>query len=69
MDGARVRRDDLLVTLETSKTVEELVSEQDGVLTQLVRAGTSCTPGQLIALIGPRHRPLSRSPSPPLTAG
>ena len=52
-DGAQVRRDDPLVTLETSKAVEELVSEQDGTLTQLVRAGASCTPGQLIARIGP----------------
>ncbi|MFD1540521.1 2-oxo acid dehydrogenase subunit E2 [Nonomuraea guangzhouensis] len=52
-DGARVRRDDPLVTVETSKAVEELVSEQDGVLTHLVRAGASCTPGQLIARIGP----------------
>lgn len=52
-DGAQVRRDDPLMTLETSKAVEELVSEQDGVLTQLVRAGASCVPGQLIARIGP----------------
>ncbi|MET7463668.1 2-oxo acid dehydrogenase subunit E2 [Nonomuraea sp. NPDC005501] len=52
-DGAPVRRDDPLVTLETSKTVDELVSEQDGVLTQLVRTGATCTPGQLIARVGP----------------
>ncbi|MFI7706133.1 2-oxo acid dehydrogenase subunit E2 [Nonomuraea sp. NPDC049480] len=52
-DGAPVRRDDPLVTLETSKTVDELVSEQDGVLTQLLRTGATCTPGQLIARVGP----------------
>ncbi|MEU4226964.1 2-oxo acid dehydrogenase subunit E2 [Nonomuraea sp. NPDC026600] len=51
-DGARVERGDPLVTLETSKAVEELDSEQDGVLTQLARVGASCTPGQLIARIG-----------------
>ncbi|MEV1240492.1 2-oxo acid dehydrogenase subunit E2 [Nonomuraea sp. NPDC050022] len=52
-DGSQVRCDDPLATLETSKAVEELVSEQDGVLTQVVRAGASCAPGQLIARIGP----------------
>ncbi|SEH02916.1 2-oxoglutarate dehydrogenase E2 component (dihydrolipoamide succinyltransferase) [Nonomuraea solani] len=52
-DGAPVRRDDPVATLETSKTVEELVSEQDGALTQLVRTGMRCVPGQLIARVGP----------------
>ncbi|MEU7739314.1 2-oxo acid dehydrogenase subunit E2 [Nonomuraea sp. NPDC049158] len=67
-DGSPVRRDDPLATLETSKAVEELVSEQDGVLTQVVRAGASCTPGQLIARIGPTQTVLPE-PVPAANSG
>ncbi|MEU7830407.1 2-oxo acid dehydrogenase subunit E2 [Nonomuraea sp. NPDC049129] len=69
-DGARVWRNDPLVTLETSKAVEELVSEQDGVLTQLVGAGASCAPGQLIARIGPKPTlPEAEEPVPAVEGG
>jgi 2-oxoglutarate dehydrogenase E2 component (dihydrolipoamide succinyltransferase) len=52
-DGAAVRRDDAVASVETSKTVEELVSEHDGVLTHLLPEGADCTPGQPIARIAP----------------
>ncbi|MEV0348357.1 2-oxo acid dehydrogenase subunit E2 [Nonomuraea sp. NPDC050680] len=67
-DGARVRCDDPLATLETSKAVEELVSEQDGVLTQVVRAGAPCAPGQLIARIGPAPAALPEPVQAPIPA-
>ncbi|WP_219461804.1 2-oxo acid dehydrogenase subunit E2 [Nonomuraea rhizosphaerae] len=54
-DGAEVRRDDALASVETSKAVEELVSEHDGMLTHVVRAGATCAPGQVIAHIAAAH--------------
>ncbi|MER6944218.1 2-oxo acid dehydrogenase subunit E2 [Nonomuraea sp. NPDC000554] len=65
-DGARVRRDDVVASLETSKAVEELVSEHDGVLTHLLPVGAECVPGELIARVGPRPEPADAlAPDPP----
>ncbi|MEU0569103.1 2-oxo acid dehydrogenase subunit E2 [Nonomuraea sp. NPDC005983] len=68
-DGARVRRDDVVASLETSKAVEELVSEHDGVLTHLLPVGAECVPGELIARVGPRPEPRNAlAPDPPAAA-
>ncbi|MEU6783297.1 2-oxo acid dehydrogenase subunit E2 [Nonomuraea angiospora] len=56
-DGAPVRGDDVVASVETSKTVEELVSGHDGILVQLIPAGADCTPGQPIAHITPHPTP------------
>ncbi|WP_066937552.1 2-oxo acid dehydrogenase subunit E2 [Microtetraspora fusca] len=48
-DGAAVRAGDPLVTVETSKAVEELAAEEAGVLRRLLQAGAECVPGQAIA--------------------
>ncbi|WP_433444168.1 2-oxo acid dehydrogenase subunit E2 [Nonomuraea sp. CA-141351] len=57
-DGARVRGDEVVASVETSKTVEELVSEHDGILVHLLPAGAECAPGQPIARIAdPRATP------------
>ncbi|KAB8194428.1 dehydrogenase [Nonomuraea phyllanthi] len=50
-DGAAVRADEVVASVETSKTVEELVSAYEGVLTHLLPAGSDCAPGQPIARI------------------
>ncbi|MFI7127216.1 2-oxo acid dehydrogenase subunit E2 [Nonomuraea sp. NPDC050153] len=59
-DGAPVGRDDVVASVETSKTVEELVSGHDGVLAHLIPAGSDCAPGQPIAHI--------TAPAPPTPA-
>ncbi|MET7333127.1 2-oxo acid dehydrogenase subunit E2 [Nonomuraea sp. NPDC005650] len=63
-DGAPVGRDDVVASVETSKTVEELVSGHDGVLAHLIPAGSDCTPGQPIA-----HITTPAPPPPPASAG
>ncbi|TDC82345.1 hypothetical protein E1292_50325, partial [Nonomuraea deserti] len=50
-DGAAVRAGDVVAEVETSKTVEELVSEHDGVLIHLTPAGRDIAPGDPIARI------------------
>ncbi|TDD01104.1 lipoyl domain-containing protein, partial [Nonomuraea diastatica] len=50
-DGAAVRAGEVVAEVETSKTVEELVSEYDGVLTQLMPAGRDIAPGDPIARV------------------
>ncbi|NUW41365.1 2-oxo acid dehydrogenase subunit E2 [Nonomuraea rhodomycinica] len=50
-DGAPVRREEPVATLETSKAVEELTAEQDGTLTHLLAQGAVCRPGDLLARI------------------
>ncbi|MER6000709.1 2-oxo acid dehydrogenase subunit E2 [Nonomuraea angiospora] len=63
-DGAPVRGDDVVASVETSKTVEELVSGHDGILVQLIPAGADCTPGQPIAHITPHPAPPPTPPPP-----
>ncbi|MFG6192105.1 2-oxo acid dehydrogenase subunit E2 [Nonomuraea sp. JJY05] len=69
-DGAPVRGDDVVASVETSKTVEELVSGHDGILVQLVPAGADCTPGQPIAHVTPQtaQPPALPAPAPPAPA-
>ncbi|MFG2995359.1 2-oxo acid dehydrogenase subunit E2 [Streptomyces sp. NPDC048340] len=50
-DGATVAKDEDLVTLETSKAAEDLVSEHDGVLHHAVGAGEQVAPGAVIGRI------------------
>ncbi|MBB5780727.1 2-oxo acid dehydrogenase subunit E2 [Nonomuraea jabiensis] len=69
-DGAPVRGEDVVAAVETSKTVEELVSGHDGILVQLIPAGADCTPGQPIAHITPHPAPTTTPPmlaTPPPT--
>ncbi|WP_067171718.1 2-oxo acid dehydrogenase subunit E2 [Microtetraspora niveoalba] len=62
-DGAAVRAGDPLVTVETSKAVEELAAEEAGVLRRLVPAGAECSPGQAIArLLAPGEQPAGAAP-------
>ncbi|MFI6481985.1 2-oxo acid dehydrogenase subunit E2 [Nonomuraea sp. NPDC050663] len=48
-DGRAVRAGEAIVELETSKTVEELTAEHDGVLRHALAEGAECAPGQVIA--------------------
>lgn len=50
-DGATVAKDEDLLTLETSKAAEDLVSEHDGVLHHAVKAGEQVPPGAVIGRI------------------
>ncbi|MGC5011947.1 2-oxo acid dehydrogenase subunit E2 [Streptosporangium sp. DT93] len=50
-DGQAVRAGEPLVELETSKAVEELTAELDGVVRHLLAAGAECEPGQVIATL------------------
>ncbi|MEV4013345.1 2-oxo acid dehydrogenase subunit E2 [Nonomuraea angiospora] len=63
-DGAPVRGDDVVASVETSKTVEELVSGHDGILVQLIPAGADCTPGQPIAHVTSQTAPPPTTPTP-----
>ncbi|MGW6502923.1 2-oxo acid dehydrogenase subunit E2 [Nonomuraea angiospora] len=69
-DGAPVRGDDVVASVETSKTVEELVSGHDGILVHLIPAGADCTPGQPIAHITSHPSPVAAGSGdePPSTA-
>lgn len=51
-DGAEVKAGDPVVMVETSKAVEDVVSEDGGVLHRLLPAGATCLPGQVIGRIG-----------------
>ncbi|GIH28017.1 dihydrolipoamide acetyltransferase component of pyruvate dehydrogenase complex [Acrocarpospora phusangensis] len=48
-DGDAVAIGDPLVVVETSKTAEELLAEDAGILRRVVAEGADCEPGQLIA--------------------
>ncbi|GAA0989273.1 2-oxo acid dehydrogenase subunit E2 [Acrocarpospora macrocephala] len=48
-DGEAVAIGDPLVVVETSKTAEELLAEDAGILRRVVAEGSDCEPGQLIA--------------------
>jgi 2-oxoglutarate dehydrogenase E2 component (dihydrolipoamide succinyltransferase) len=50
-DGAAVRADDPLVSIETSKAIEEISAPGDGVVRQLRGAAQECAPGDLIATV------------------
>jgi 2-oxoglutarate dehydrogenase E2 component (dihydrolipoamide succinyltransferase) len=52
-DGGMVGADEALVSLETSKAVEELASAEGGVLRHGMPAGTQCAPGTVIGRIAP----------------
>lgn len=51
-DGTEVKADDVVVSVETSKAVEELTAEADGSLHHFAAPGTWCKPNELIATIG-----------------
>jgi pyruvate/2-oxoglutarate/acetoin dehydrogenase E1 component/pyruvate/2-oxoglutarate dehydrogenase complex dihydrolipoamide acyltransferase (E2) component len=51
-EGATVDADDAVAVVETSKSTEEIVTGQDGVLHILVPAGHECAPGDTIAYVG-----------------
>jgi 2-oxoglutarate dehydrogenase E2 component (dihydrolipoamide succinyltransferase) len=51
-DGAEVAPGEAVVMVETSKAVEDVVSEAAGVLRRLLPAGATCAPGQIIGRIG-----------------
>jgi 2-oxoglutarate dehydrogenase E2 component (dihydrolipoamide succinyltransferase) len=62
-DGAEVKAGDAVVMVETSKAVEDMVSEDGGVLRRLLPAGATCTPGQVIGRIGhPGPEPVAAEP-------
>jgi 2-oxoglutarate dehydrogenase E2 component (dihydrolipoamide succinyltransferase) len=59
-DEQPVEAGETIATLETSKSVEDLVCDAAGVLWQDAAAGAEYEPGRLIA-----NRPLPRPPSAP----
>lgn len=50
-DGQSVHADDVIATVETSKTAEELVCEYTGVLRHIAAVGDRCAPGDVIGRI------------------
>ncbi|GAA3388811.1 2-oxo acid dehydrogenase subunit E2 [Cryptosporangium minutisporangium] len=62
--GAAVRAGDLVATVETSKAAEDLASDADGVLHQLIGEGSDCAVGQVIG----RVLPVSVDPAGAATA-
>ncbi|MFI7638048.1 2-oxo acid dehydrogenase subunit E2 [Nonomuraea sp. NPDC049400] len=63
-DGAPVRGDEVVASVETSKTVEELVGGHDGILVHLLPAGAECAPGQPIARVAAAHDAVASPPAP-----
>ena len=51
-DGSPVRSGDAVAVVETSKATEELDSPSSGHLRQVVAAGKSCAPGEVIGQVG-----------------
>ncbi|WFE47869.1 biotin/lipoyl-containing protein [Verrucosispora sp. WMMD1129] len=62
-DGATVQSGATVATVETSKALEDLVSEHTGVLSRRLPAGADCRPGQVVAVLTPP------SQAPPPVAG
>ncbi|GIJ24291.1 biotin/lipoyl-containing protein [Micromonospora lutea] len=60
-DGATVESGASVATVETSKSLEDLVSEHAGVLSRRLPAGADCRPGQVVAVLTP---PSQASPPP-----
>lgn len=58
-DGATVRVNDPIVSIETSKAVEELAAAEEGILRQLQAEAAECTPGDLIATIAAATEPVT----------
>ncbi|MBQ1047592.1 hypothetical protein KBX50_03690 [Micromonospora sp. C51] len=61
-DGATVQSGATVATVETSKALEDLVSEHTGVLSRRLPAGADCRPGQVVAVLTPP----SQTPPPPV---
>ncbi|GAA3194183.1 2-oxo acid dehydrogenase subunit E2 [Actinocorallia longicatena] len=55
-DGAELAPGDPVALIETSKAIEELLSEEGGTLSRLLPAGATCRPGQPIARVGEAGR-------------
>lgn len=64
-DEQPVETGETIATLETSKSVEDLVCDATGVLWQDATAGAEYEPGQLIARVVPPGTPRERSAPPP----
>ncbi|MFF5216629.1 biotin/lipoyl-containing protein [Micromonospora sp. NPDC000442] len=56
-DGATVQSGATVATVETSKALEDLVSEHTGVLNRRLPAGADCRPGQVVAVLTPSSQP------------
>ena len=61
-EGREVRPDDAVAVVETSKTAEELVCDEPGVLHHAAVVGTRCAPGDTIGRV---LAPGSAAPAPP----
>ncbi|GAA4081587.1 2-oxo acid dehydrogenase subunit E2 [Nonomuraea soli] len=68
-DGRAVRAGEAIVELETSKTVEELTAEHDGVLRHALAEGAECAPGQVIARLSLGEEPAPGVASPAAAEG
>jgi len=53
MHGDKVKKDDPICTMESSKSVEDIETEQGGVIYLVAEVGTDCKVGQAIGYIGP----------------
>ncbi len=66
--GESVKKDDLLVELETDKVSLEVVAPQDGVLTIDVAEGVTVTAGQKLGSVGGAGAQPAAAPPPPVEA-
>ncbi|MGW0810826.1 2-oxo acid dehydrogenase subunit E2 [Nonomuraea sp. NPDC002799] len=65
-DGRTVASGEVVATVETSKTIEDLVCADDGVLRHLLPAGSSCAPGDLIGRVDTPGAPVPLSAFAPV---
>ncbi|MEO3808929.1 2-oxo acid dehydrogenase subunit E2 [Sphaerisporangium sp. B11E5] len=63
-DDEPIGPDEIVATIETSKSVQDLVCAEGGVLRHLVPAGSECAPGDVVARVVPPGTPRSAAPAP-----
>ncbi len=66
-DGAAVRADEPIATLETDKAAVEIVADGAGVLSHVVKPGAVVKVGDVLARIAPGAAPAAAAPAAPAT--
>ncbi|MFC6087152.1 2-oxo acid dehydrogenase subunit E2 [Sphaerisporangium aureirubrum] len=63
-DDEPIGPDEIVATIETSKSVQDLVCAEGGVLRHLVPAGSECAPGDVVARVVPPGTPRAEAAGP-----
>jgi 2-oxoglutarate dehydrogenase E2 component (dihydrolipoamide succinyltransferase) len=66
-DGDQVRPGDVVATLETSKALEDLVCQAEGILRHHIAEKSECEPGQVLGRVERPGQPATRAVAEPAT--